>query len=62
MSTTRSPSRVSTMAFIVSRAGISNPNLMLTVVTILVLCGIDPTPLDGHMGDPMYAAFDPLFW
>ncbi|KAL7267388.1 hypothetical protein RUND412_010029 [Rhizina undulata] len=30
--------------------------------TIHGLCGIDPSPLDGHMGDPMYAAFDPLFW
>lgn len=29
---------------------------------IHVLCGVDPSPLDGHMGDTMYAGFDPVFW
>lgn len=49
------------MVFTVRRVIISNPNPKLMRI-IIVLCGIDPTPLDGHMGDPMYAGFDPLFW
>ena len=36
--------------------------LKTNAVAFKVMCGVDPTPLDGHMGDPMYASFDPIFW
>lgn len=49
------------MGFMVSRVSDSNRNPKL-MVKMIVLCGNDPTPVDGHMGDPMYAGFDPLFW
>lgn len=49
------------MGFMVSKVIDSDQNQKL-MVKFIVLCGVDPTPLDGHMGDPMYAGFDPLFW